>query len=161
MRNIKHLIICFIFFTIVINLIGCFFSNYLSAQELDNIRSSLLNLKGKFIWRDDLGQFYYSEKLKLEEILSKHDSEKMVAYLVEMLDDKSKTQSTIDAEFVPLGIICYEALTQLVYYEPITSNGDISQSWPGYISPKSTPKEIKAAKQAWKKVIETKSYIFQ
>ena len=161
MRNIKHLIISFALFLIVVSFVGCFFTNYSSAQELDNIKSSFSNLKGKFIWRADLGQYYYSDKLKLEDILSKHKSEKMVVYLVELLDDKSKTQSTIDNEFVPLGIICYEALTQLVYYEPLTSNGDISQSWPGYISPKSTSKEIKAAKQAWEKVIETKSYIFQ
>lgn len=161
MRNIIHSAIGFAILVIAINIFGCAKTDYPSAEEINNLKLDLSQIKGEFVWREDLGKYHYSEKLRIEEILSAERSEKLVVILVDSLDDKSKTKSKIDNEIVSLGIICYEALTQLVYYEPTTLNGDIAQNWPGYISPKSTPDEIRAAKQAWKKVIEAKSYIFQ
>ncbi len=161
MRNIVHSAIGFAMLVIAINLLGCAKKEYSSAEEMINLKLNLSQIKGEFVWRQDLGQYYYSEKLRIEEILSAQRSDKLVAILVDSLDDKSKTQSKIDNETVSLGIICYEALTQLVYYEPATMDGDIAQNWPGYISPKATPDDIRAAKQAWKKVEEAKSYIFQ
>jgi hypothetical protein len=161
MRNIIHSAVGFAILVIVFNIFGCAKKDYPSAEEINNLKSNLSQLKGEFVWREDLGKYHYSEKLRIEEILSVQSSEKSVAILVDSLDDKSKTQSKIDNEIVSLGVICYEALTQLVYYEPTTMDGDIAQHWPGYISPKSTPDEIRAAKQAWKKVIEEKSYQIQ
>lgn len=161
MRNIIHSAIGFAILVMAINIFGCAKKEYPSSEELNNLKSNLSQIKGEFVWREDLGRYHYSEKLRIEEILSAHSSEKLVALLVDSLDDKSKTQSKIGNENVSLGIICYEALTQLVYYEPTTMDGDIEQSWSGYISPKSTPDEIRAAKRAWKKVIDAKSYIFQ
>lgn len=161
MRNIFHSAIVFVILALVINVFGCAKRNYLSTEEINNLKSNLSRIEGEFIWREDLGKYNYSDKLRIEEILSVHTHEKLVAILVDSLDDKSKTQSKINNEIVSLGIICYEALTQLIYYEPTTKDGDIEQNWPGYISPKSTSDEIQAAKQAWKKVIEANLYIFQ
>ena len=145
MRNIIYSAIGFTILVMAINIFGCAKRDCLSDEEIYNLKSNLSQIKGEFVWREDLGKYHYSEKLRIEKILSAHSSEKLIAILVDSLDDKSKTKSKVDNEIVSLGIICYEALTQLVYYEPTTMDGDIAQNWPGYISPKSKPDEIQAA----------------
>jgi hypothetical protein len=161
MREMIHSVIGFMMLATATNVMGCAKTNCVSTKEINDLKSHLSQLKGEFIWREDLGKYHYSNKLQIEKILSTQNTEETIVFLVDSLDDKSKTQSKIDNETVPLGIICYEALKQLVYYEPATPDGDIEQNWPGYISPKSTPEEIKAAKKAWNKIVKTKSYIIQ
>jgi hypothetical protein len=161
MRDSIHFIIVFAVIAIEISCIGCSKGTYSRTDKKSNLKSILSQLHGDFTWRDDLGRYDYSEKLKIEEALSTQSPEKTVDIFVDCLDSTSESQSRIDNKPASLGIICYEALTQLVYYEPTTADGDISQNWPGYISPKSSFQEMQKAKQAWKKVIETKSYIFQ
>ena len=161
MRGSMQLINCCMTIAIMVCTIGCLRGLNPHPEETNDLKSILSKIRGTYSWRDDLGRYDYSEKLQIEKVLSTRNSEKSLDALTDCLDDRSETRSRIDNENVPLGIICYEALTQLVYYEPTTANGDIAKKWPGYISPKASMQELRKAKQEWKKVIKTKSYIFQ
>lgn len=104
-------------------------------------------------------QYLYSEKQRIETILASRETARLITTLVSCLDNPKLTNSILNKNKVTLGIICYEALSQTAYYEPTDAKGDISPKWPGNIAPTATPDELHQAKQAWKKVIESKSYI--
>ena len=161
MRNVIYLFICCVVASVLANTSGCIKRAVPLPSEKSNLKLRLSQLHGKFTWRDDLGRYDYSKKLEIEKALSTQIPERSVAILVDCLDDESESRSKIDNKPVPLGIICYEALTQLVYYEPTSANGDIAKNWPGHITPKSSFQEMQKAKQAWEKVLRTKSYVFQ
>lgn len=75
----------------------------------------------------------------------------MSLFLIGCLDDISASASLLDGKPVFTGIICYEALSQLVYYETAASTGDIAAQWIGIITPRFSPQEMRKAKAAWKK----------
>jgi hypothetical protein len=97
----------------------------------------------------------------LEKILSGRPGEENVQLLVDCLDDTSPSHSAFDGTAVAVGIVCYEALTQTVYYEPTAPNGDIAANWPGNISPKASAQQMRDAKAAWTTVVEAKTFTFQ
>jgi hypothetical protein len=144
----------------VITLVACSGDRAPAAARTSDLRAALSAVKGTYNWREDLRRYEYSERLKLEEILAARKREEIVPALVECLDDMSPAQSTIDGTRVRVGIVCYEALSQLVYHEPTASDGDVAAGWPGNISPRASPGEMRAAKAAWMKVLQEKSYIF-
>ena len=121
---------------------------------------ALAAVQGRYHWREDLGRYEYSDKARLEELLAAERRDEIVLVLVECLDDNSPSQSALDANRVPIGIVCYEALTQLVYHEPIEPGGDVAAAWPGHLSPRASPAELRRAKAAWRKVVRDKSYVF-
>jgi len=131
-----------------------------AESEAPSLTAALSALTGTYSWRDDLKRYHYSAKPELEALLAARNREDTVAALVECLDNTTQSGSTLDGTPVALGIVCYEALTQLVYHEPTGRDGDVASDWPGRLSPRPSPAEMRAAKEAWKKVIATKSYSF-
>ena len=75
--------------------------------------------------------------------------------LVECLDDDRPSKSRLDGMPITVGAMCYEVLSNLVYYEPTTA------TWPGYISPKASLQEMRDAKAAWTQVVKAKAFNFQ
>jgi hypothetical protein len=130
-------------------------------EEDPSLKRALSEVRGNYAWRDDLRRYLYSEKLRLEEILSLRPPRDALAELVECLDDTAPSESMLAGMKLAVGIVCYEALTQLVYHEPTAPNGDVAESWPGQISPQASPQELHDAKAAWQRVVNEKLFVFQ
>lgn len=139
---------------------GCDSSQQSASPKGTDLEQALSAVEGRYTLRREQGKYSYSEKARLEEILSAQPREAVVAKLVECLDNPSPSRSTLEGKPVALGIICYEALTQMVYYEPTAPNGDVAADWAGFLSPQASPEQMRAAKQAWIKVLESKAFIY-
>jgi hypothetical protein len=145
---------------IIILLSACFQkASLVDTGFTDSMLTELREMKGEYLWNDELKRYIYSEKDLIEKILSTIEPELAVNVLVNSLDDLSLTNSTLRGKRLVTGVICYEALSQTVYYEPTTQEGDIAMKWPGHILPTATPDELNEAKRAWEKVVESKSYL--
>ncbi|MCK7580447.1 MAG: hypothetical protein MZV65_35570 [Chromatiales bacterium] len=145
-------------FSVFLGMTGCDSDLQSSVREVPDLEPTIAAVKGAYTWRSDLKRYEYSEKLKLEEILSAHSPEQAVAVLIECLDDTSTSASTLNGKPVAIGVVCYEALSQLAYHEPTDSSGDVATAWPGIVSPGATPKQMQDAKAAWKKAAVLQSF---
>jgi hypothetical protein len=160
-RRLSRLIFAIFGVAVVVGLIACTSDPAPAENPARGLRYALAEVKGTYVWRGDLKRYHYSEKPRLEKLISAQPREHAVSALVECLDNTSPSRSSLDGKPIALRIVCYEALTQLVYYEPTTLDGDVAANWPGNISPSASPIEMRSAKQAWKEVLEKKAYIFQ
>jgi len=140
-------------------IVGCT-SDVLSEKDNvdDRIILGLSALNGKYIWHDELNKYIFSKKVEIESLLSENSKFNIVRILANCIDDISLSNSILNDHKVKLGILCYEALSQTIYYEPILPNGDIALKWGGHISPDATESDMKAAKRAWNDVITLKKY---
>ncbi|MDR1849447.1 MAG: hypothetical protein LBQ75_05350 [Zoogloeaceae bacterium] len=82
----------------------------------------------------------------------------LLAELIDCFDDPSPSASVFQDQPVPLGWVCYSALTGLVYHEETDEEGDITE-WDGYPEFPATLQDMKAAKTAWQKVLREKTYL--
>jgi hypothetical protein len=103
----------------------------------------------------------YSARGELERILANNEPREIVPVLVDCMDDQAPSRSTLEGQPVSVGMVCYEALTQLVYYEPTAPNGDVALKWDGYVSPRASAQELRAAKQAWTLVVKEDAHIVE
>jgi len=131
------------------------------APQSPTLVEDLLRVKGSYTWRQDLKRYEYSARDRLETIVSAVQRDDAAVMLIDCIDNSMASNSTLEGMPVSVGMICYEALTQLAYYEPTAPNGDVAASWPGYVSPHATPVQMKAAKEAWRRAINEKHLIFQ
>ncbi len=131
-----------------------------SKKSIQEILTGLAAIEGKFVWRTDLKRYVYSDKVKIENLLSSRNKMLVIQTLTGCLDNALLSKSFLNESNVVLGVICYEALSQTIYHEPILPNGDIAEKWDGYILPNASLNELKAAKRAWSKVIDEKKYSF-
>lgn len=120
------------------------------------LHEKLSQLTGSFLMKS--GHYYHSQTTLLNKSLnlSENDTENevLVKELVDCIDDKSLSESVFDNKKVTLGLMCYTALTQIVYYEPNT------KSWAGFITPKSKSKDFQNAKKEWLKILKNKMHIY-
>lgn len=140
---------------------GCSQAQEKQADQQNDIEQALARLAGTYLWRAGLNAYTYSAKAQLENILSAIPPERAVALLIDCLDATSTSASVLDGKPVATGIICYKGLTQIAYHEPTDALGDVAADWPGFISPKASPKDMRNAKAAWTRVLEAKRLIFQ
>jgi hypothetical protein len=125
----------------------------------DPMLKELSEIKGKYTWDKELNRYIYSDKQRIEAILSTRDTELALKTLVGCLDNFELSNSVIQDKRVVLGIICYEAISQTAYYESTAQDGDVAKNWSGHILPTATPDELREAKKAWENVIASKTYI--
>lgn len=125
-----------------------------------SLADALSEVPGRFAWRDDLRRYVYSESAQLEKIVSAYKPEDALRSLVACLDDSRLSNSTLENKPVAVGVVCYQALSQIAYHEKAGPKGDISPEWAGHIGPKATAEERAAAKKAWEKVLKEGSYHF-
>lgn len=135
-------------------------NNSVGPIYTDPILKELSEITGKYLWNTEVKRHNFSKKHHIEKIISSRNSELVIHTLVNCLDNLTLSNSTIGGKKVALGVICYEALSQMAYYEPTTKEGDIAKDWPGYILPTATPDELLEAKHVWKKIVDLKAYIF-
>lgn len=119
----------------------------------------LNEINGKYVWNKDLKQYYYTDKIHIEKILSSKNTEPVIHILINCLDNFTLSNSTINEKKVVLAIICYEALSQTIYYEHTTAQGDIAKHWSGHLLPTANKDDLFEAKRAWKLILDSKSYI--
>ncbi|MDH5545421.1 MAG: hypothetical protein OEZ43_07510 [Gammaproteobacteria bacterium] len=149
----------FFFVSIVIIFFGCQSGDSPSPPMYsDPLLVELSQMTGKYLWNPELKRFVYSEKMQIENILSRRNPDELVVVLADCLDDKKPSRSTLGDATVVMGIICYEALSQTAYYEHILPNGDIAPEWAGHMEPNANTSQLEAAKKAWQLVINAKTY---
>lgn len=149
-----------LFLMIVLVIVSC--TSIEKSAKVDNdteILLSLSGLDGEYIWRDEINKYIYSKKLEIEKLISSHNKNKIIQVLVNCIDNISTSNSHLNKEKVKLGVLCYEALTQTIYHEPLLLNGDLAL-WSGHILPDADASQLKEAKRVWSEVIEKKKYHF-
>jgi len=125
-----------------------------SAQE---IRSQLSRLGGRYEWNDAVQSYVFTDKQAIAEIVGE-GSIATIDQLVECLDDQTRSATVLKGKQLPTGVLCREALGQIIYYETTGPNGDIAAKWPGNIEPTATGADLQAAKRAWREVVAKKLY---
>lgn len=125
------------------------------AITLNNTAPQLAfaNLPGAYTWDDHQKRYLYSEIAAVEALMGSATHETFRG-LIDCLTDPTPSKSQIHGKPVSTGILCYQALTQTVYYEPPTKR----PPWPGFIEPSATPQELQNAQSAWREVVEKKLY---
>jgi hypothetical protein len=129
-----------------------------SASE-GGLIQRLQTLQATYTWDKQLARYVFSAKDTLESLLKTQSPERDLHMLVNCLQEVAPSNTTLDDNPIALGVICYEALTQVAYYEPTEPNGDVATDWPGTITPKASAAELAAAHKAWKKVLAKHAYI--
>jgi hypothetical protein len=128
-----------------------------AAVETPSVQSRLAELVGSYRYNDDTKAYVFTDKRAIEAIVGTA-TDQTVRDLVNCLDDRRPSRTVLKGEPVAVGVVCYEALTQTVYYEPTAPNGDIAATWPGHIEPTATAEQLAAAKRAWTDVVDRKAY---
>lgn len=131
------------------------------ADTTDGLKRALAQIPGVYTWNSDLSLWQYSAAAELESVLASSPSEGAVGALIACLDDSSPSASTLDGQALALGIVCYQGLSQLVYYEPTDADGDVAADWPGHLTPRASQEEMKGARVAWERAHESKLLILQ
>lgn len=149
---------CFIFFIGFI-MIGCVNLSSSESSVENDLLNKLSSINGKFIWNKSQKQFFFNKRDEIEKIIAGKNVEETLQLLVENIDNQRLSISTINGKKVMLGVVCYVALTQIAYYEPVTKDGDIAKGWTGYVSPDANIENLSEAKKEWQKVMESHSYI--
>jgi hypothetical protein len=79
------------------------------------------------------------------------------------MGDTTKSTSTAAGRAVPIGIVCYEALAHIAYYEAYDDRpqgtGKYAQ-WPGEIDATASVARLRRAQIAWRAAIRQKRYRF-
>jgi hypothetical protein len=128
------------------------------ATKESPLIGTLKNFQSEYSWFKDVNRYVLNNKEELERIVASGDVERNIRILADCMDSSLPSKVMLDDKQVPLGMVCHEGLTLLIYYEPTTPEGDIAREWPGYVSPPGTTRDLRAAKKAWKKVIRQHSY---
>ena len=126
-------------------------------NEPATTRSSLARVGGSYAWNAELKRYVFSDRSAVEKVVESA-TVSVIRDLVACLDDLSPSETTLKGKPVPVGVVCHQALSQIVYYEPVARSGDVAAKWPGHIEPTATAGALAAAKRAWADVIEKKAY---
>ena len=138
-----------------------------SSNHSSILKQALAAIDGHFGWRSEQNAHDYS---KWEELIdtvlaqspgAQRDNlpESVLAELVDCFDDTSPSASVLGDQPIPLGWVCYAALTGFIYHEETDEEGDIVQHWDGYPVFPASLQDMKAAKAAWQKVLIEKTYL--
>lgn len=79
----------------------------------------------------------------------------VVDSLVACLGDVGASKATLNRQFVPQAIVCFEALRRTTI---VPSAEDSDSAWAGYLTPSSGVDAIRKAHQAWSEVVRLKRY---
>ena len=125
---------------------------------LESIVTALKSMTGEV----DIGRFSGDQSLfiRLGNIIDKQPSvaHRVISTLVGSLDDMTPTKVNYHGKAVPLGVMCYEALHSICYYEASDKNGNIT-ALDGTVLPGASKTDLKTAKRAWKRILKRRAYI--
>ncbi len=82
-----------------------------------------------------------------------------VIQLADCIGRTELARATFRGRAIPLGVVCYAALSHLAYHEEADSTGHLTPYWPGFINtPDATHEQLAAAQRAWLKAAREGSY---
>jgi hypothetical protein len=139
-------------------IIGCNNESSQKSKWKNPLIESIANFSGEYTLIKESGAFDYSLKIALDSLTRQFDQNTILDTLVNYMDDTASSKSVYEGKPVMVGVLCFEALSLLIYYEPVDETGDIARDWKGFIKPGATPAELKTAKEAWKKVLQSKTF---
>jgi hypothetical protein len=131
----------------------------LTREPLAALVSKLATLSGTFE-KGPLRSWEFDDGTDIFDAISSH-GDSAVAVLVDCLDDTARAVATADHGLpVRVGYMCYEALRRTAYYEwdPQDYERARYRRWPGVLEPSAGPKDLRAAKAAWKLVVSRRAY---
>jgi hypothetical protein len=163
-RSSSKYLLCGLFFLAFFS--GCSHRGESGIQS-SALKQALAGIDGRFSWRSEANVHAYSKWQELTDAAlaqspgaqRENPPESVLAELVECLSDSSLSASVFGDRPIPLGWVCYAALTGLIYHEETDKEGDIVQHWDGYPKFPASPQDMEAAKVAWRKVLAEKAYL--
>jgi hypothetical protein len=123
------------------------------TDTLSTLLKGLRKIRGSFVVADN-GTWSFTGDHALLASFYPFGNE-AVASLVECLDDLEATPVMLQNKPVPVGVMCGLALQRMA---SATDHEDDAGDWPGVVLPTATPEQLRAAKDAWKVVLETRRY---
>ncbi|MGI9333624.1 MAG: hypothetical protein ACR2RL_10765 [Gammaproteobacteria bacterium] len=128
------------------------------AHESEELRRRVAEFPGQYVWSEKHGRHVLENAIALQEIAAAYDKQVIVDALIGCLDSSASSKITLDDRPVHVGVVCYAALTQHIYYEPTDRNGDVDLEWSGFLEPTARVSELVAAKRAWLSVKKNMRY---
>lgn len=147
--------------TVAVVISGCMGKREPKPVGASHLPSLLAKLDGEYVLQGQTKIFQHTNKIKMDAIISAEDRQQVLPVLVDCMEDITPTETLLERRPVMLGILCFQALTQIIYYESTDSHGDITSHWPGHISPVATIGELQNAKKSWLQVLKNKAYVFR
>jgi hypothetical protein len=130
-----------------------------SAQDsLSILLQALWTTKGSFVGRDFSGHRAAFRNLSTYADQSSANADTVVSRLVECMDRTELSEATSLGVPVSRGMMCYQALRWIAYYEAVDEHGELTGEWVGHVELNATPAEMKAAQDAWREVVRKHSY---
>lgn len=132
--------------------------NNTDTTSLTALVDSLGRLPGDLA--SDQGPWEFTGGNSIVSAFDQFSGDSVVVALVQCLDRKEPAKATARGRPVTLGVMCYWALRHLAYYEYYQYEGDPEspERWAGQIDPTATPDQLRAAKEAWLKVVRERKY---
>lgn len=128
------------------------------SLPLDDAIARLATLEGEFRpAATGVGFDFTGDRALFRRI--RHFQHEAVARLVSCMADTTSARATVDGRPVPTGVMCYHALDAFVYHETTDSSGDSGGSWAGQIAARATFAELRAAQEAWSRLLEPPGYV--
>ena len=126
----------------------------------DSLRSELLTFEGRYDWYGQDKRFVLHDPARLEQKVANRykQNPKTLDELVDCMSDTTPSKLLLEGKPVPLGQVCYETLTMLIYFEPDAESKNKTKLWRGYISAKANDKEREEAQKEWRKVVQQHLY---
>ena len=136
-------------------------STYQPAKDsLERLISNLAAMPGEFGESGGSGAWLLpAAEPSFDAIAAFGDS--AVARLVDCMSDTSSAVPTLMGRHVSLGIVCYEVLSHVAYYEAYDDEPEGPnkyRAWEGDIPPSATHDQLLKAQIAWRSVIRQKRY---
>jgi hypothetical protein len=128
----------------------------LASLPTDSLIELLRSVEGELQWQGVVVGDFIGDKSVLFALIQRKDS--VLVPLAECLDRTDPVATTWRGQELLLGHMCLVVLNSIVYYEHTDELGDLSGNWDGYVGVHSSIEEMRAAKAAWKKVIEEGRY---
>ena len=126
-----------------------------TSSQLEALVDSLAHVTGEFT-RWESGRWEFSGDRSILGAFDRYGS-RAVVQLVKCLDREEPTAARVRGRMVPHGVMCYWALRRLAYHESSTEDS-AEPVWPGEITPTASMDELRAAKQAWERVVAEGTY---
>ena len=78
--------------------------------------------------------------------------------LVECMGTTDASNVSHDGKRLTVGMVCYAALANLIYYEDTNEAGEAGARWTGHIDLTASPRQQRAAQSAWHDVVARRVY---
>jgi len=134
----------------------CFVATACWSQDVasSSLLSQLRAYSDSFEWDPSTTSYVLRRPEAIEAIVAAHYARRHTTLddLVDCISDESPSHVLLKDSPVVLGVVCYEGLTKLIYFEPGSSR------WLGYVDANANHEQLLAAQKAWRRVLRKREY---